>query len=495
MTASRIPWLSLLISASLLFVTLALYWPVLDQGFVDFDDTRYVTENRAIHHGIDTATVDWALTSDRMGTWHPLTWLSHAADWSLYGSNAAGHHLSSLLLHALNVLFLFGVLRAMTGSVWASAFVALVFAVHPLNVASVAWIASRKGVLSTAFWLLTMGSYVRYTRRGGIERYALVLLAFAFGLMSKPMLVSLPLVLLLLDVWPLGRMGWNGRATAEARPFIEKLPLFLMAAAVSVVVFLVRRAGEPVDWTVRWARVPLGYLTYLGRIFWPLGLATPYPPPIAPTALQVVAALAVLLGITALAVRTRRGRPYLLVGWLWFLVTLAPVIGFVQIGAHPMADRWMYVPMIGVLVMVAWGVPSLVPTQRFPRAILGTVAAVAIVALIGVARVQIGYWHDSETLFRRAIAVTKNNRTAEFNLAWYLAKEHRPVEAAAHYRRAIEIEPDDFASYHNLALLLLDQGRTDEALKPLCAAIRLADPSDDALRARLTERLHGARCP
>jgi len=486
---------SVLISAALLLVTLGLYWPVIDQDFVYFDDTRYVIENRHVHAGLDASTVQWALTTDTMGTWHPLTWLSHAADWSLYGSDAGGHHLTNLLLHALNVLLLFGVLRRMTGSLWASAFVALVFAVHPLNVASVAWIASRKGVLSTAFWLLTMWTYTSYARRGGVGRYALVLLAFALGLLSKPMLVSLPFVLLLLDVWPLRRLGWNGRAMGDARPVFDKIPLFSLAAAVSLVVFLVRRISDPVAWTERLAHVPMSYLVYLKRIFWPLGLATPYPPMSAPVASHVLGAVVILLGVTAFAVRSRRQRPYLAVGWLWFLMTLAPVIGFVQISAYPMADRWTYVPMIGILIMVAWGVPSLLPKERFARAALGVAGAVVIVAFSFVTRVQVGYWQNTETLFRRAFAVTDDNRAAHYNLGWYFAREHRPDEAVEHYRRAIEISPEHFPSHHNLALLLIEEGRVEEAVEPTCAALRLADPSDEARRQWLTEHLHGAQCP
>jgi hypothetical protein len=494
MAPSRIHWFSVLISAALLLVTVGLYWPVLEQDFVHFDDTRYVIENRAIQHGLDDA-VQWAFTTDRMGTWHPLTWLSHAVDWSLYGSDAGGHHLTSLLLHALNVLLLFGVLRWTTGNLYASAFVAFVFAVHPLNVASVAWIASRKGLLSTAFWLITMWTYAAYARRGGLTRYGVVLAAFALGLMSKPMLVSLPLVLLLLDVWPLGRMGWNGRALGSARPFLEKIPLFAMAAAVGIIAFLVRRVGDPVGWADRWPHVPVGYVVYLKRIFWPIGLATPYPPAGAPTTLQVSGAAILLVAVTALAIRCRRRQPYIAVGWLWFLVTLLPVIGIVQIGGYPMADRWTYVPMIGVLIMVAWGVPSFLPENRWVKATLGGAGAVAVIASLVVAHAQVGYWQNTETLFRRAIAVTHDNRTAHYNLAWYLAREQRPNEAVAHYRRAIEISPGHFASHHNLALLLIQEGRTEEAVEPICAALRLAGPSDDARRELLTEHLHGAKCP
>ena len=309
MTVSRTNSFSGLIALILLGWTLFLYWPVTDQELVYFDDTQYVIENRRVHDGLSRSTLAWAFTTDRMGTWHPLTWLSHAADWSLYGDDAGGHHRTSLFLHALNTLLLFFVLRRMTGELWASAFVAFVFAVHPLNVATVAWVASRKGVLSATFALLTVWAYVRYTERPALGRSLLVAFAFALGLMSKPVLVSLPLLLLLLDVWPLDRLGWNGRGREGARPWVEKLPLFGMSAAVSVVVYLVREVKEPVALIDRWSNAPVAYLVYLKRFFWPTGLATPYPPAERPSLGLMLGALAALFAITALAFRWRRERP------------------------------------------------------------------------------------------------------------------------------------------------------------------------------------------
>ena len=495
MAPSQTSWISLLIAASLLLVTSTLYRPVFGQDFVHFDDNRYVIENRAIHQGLDAKTIRWAFTTDRMGTWHPLTWLSHAADWSLYGADPAGHHISNLVLHAINVLLLFALLRWMTGSLWASAFVAFVFAVHPLNVSSVAWVASRKGLLSTAFWLLTIGAYAGYRKKGGTLRYIAMLVAFALGLLSKPVLVTLPLVLLLLDIWPLQRQSEDGAAAERRPPLSEKLPLFAMAAALSVVVYAVRQTGEPVAWTERLSQVPRAYLVYLRRVFWPGDLATPYPPLEPVTLLQAAGASIAVLVLTFWAIQSRRQRPYLMVGWLWFLITLAPVIGFVQVGGHPMADRWMYVPMIGILIMVAWGLPSLLPSGRPMKIALGTAGFVVLMALSVVTHAQIAYWQNTETLFRRAIAVTDRNRLAHYNLAWFLAKEGRADEAVVQYRRAIEVDPTHFASHHNLGLLLIQEGRKDEALEPICAALRLADPDDEALRKRLAEHLEGASCP
>lgn len=489
------PWFSRSIAALLLLVTVALYWPALAHDFVHFDDTRYVVENRHVHAGLEPRTVAWAFTTDYMATWHPLTWLSHAADWELYGADASGHHRTNVLLHTLNVLLLFGLLRRMTGRIWPSAFVALVFAVHPLNVATVAWVASRKGVLSMAFWLLTSWAYFGYTRRGGVGRYLLVIAAFAFGLLSKPVLVTLPLVLLLLDVWPLRRLRWNGATDGDVRPVVEKLPLFMMVAAVSPVIFAVRAVADPVPWIERVAYAPVAYSLYLRRIIWPTGLATPYPPFVTPTVMQVAFAIILLGAVSTLAIRYRRDKPFLAVGWLWFLITLAPVIGIVKIGANPTTDRWTYVPSIGIFIMAAWGIPSFLPRTRLSKSVLAGAAAVAIGALMIVTHAQIGYWRNTETLFRRALNVTENNRTAHFNLAWYLARQDKPDEAAHQYREAIAITPDHFPSHHNLALLLVEQGPTDEAIDAVCAAIELSDPSDEALRERLAEHLQGAECP
>ncbi len=488
------PRFSGLIAALLLLLTWALYVPAIGADFVHFDDPAYVLETHQVRAGLQGSTVRWAFSTDRMGTWHPLTWLSHAADWSLYGNDPRGHHRTSVFLHALNAMLVFLVLRRMTGRLGASAFVAFVFAVHPLNVASVAWVASRKGVLAMTFSLLAIWAYAGYTERGGGRRYAAVLVSFALGLLSKPVVVTLPFVLLLLDVWPLHRMQWNGRAMGDERPFYEKLPMWVMAAAVGAVVVGVRRIGDPVPWLDRWAQVPVAYLTYLGRVFWPAGLATPYPPQPLPTTTAVLVASGSLLAVTAFTILAGRKRPFLAVGWLWFLVTLAPVVGFVQIGAHPMADRWMYMPILGVLIAVAWGVPSFVPQLPSAKVLVAAAGVMTVAALAYGTHLQIGYWQNTETLFRRAIDVTEDNRTAHYNLAWYLAAHDRPDEAIDHYRRALEISPTHFPSQHNLALLVIEERRTEEAFEATCAALRLADPEDQDLRRRLEEHLGGRSC-
>lgn len=276
---------------------------------------------------------------------------------------------------------------------------------------------------------------------------------------------------------------------------MEKLPLLAMVAAVSPVIYAVRAVGDPVAWTDRMAYVPVACASYLKRIVWPAGLASPYPPFDPPTAPQVLGAAVLLLALSALAIRYRRDRPFLAVGWLWFLITLAPVIGLVKIGYSPTTDRWTDIPTIGIFIMAAWGIPSFLPRTRLTRALLGGSAAAAIAVLVVVTHAQIGYWRNTEMLFRRALDVTDDNRAAHYNLAWYLARQERPDEAVHHYRRAIEISPEHFPSHHNLVLLRIDEGRTEEAVDATCAAIRLADPSDEKLRERLSVHLHGADCP
>lgn len=485
--------IALLIAGMLLVSAVWLYGPATEHELVYFDDTRYVIENRHVHAGLSPSTVAWAFETDHMGTWHPMTWLSHAADWSLYGSDAGGHHLTSVLLHALNGVLLFGLLFRATDRIWPSALVAFVFVVHPLNVSSVAWVSSRKGVLSTAFMLIALLAYASYVKRPTIVRHLGVMLAFALGLMSKPMLVSLPLVLLLLDVWPFQRMTWTGRALHGARPWLDKLPLAIMAVAVAGVAFAVRRTGEPVSWLDRILQAPIAILTYARRLVWPSGLATPYPALDTPSVALAALSLCTLLGATALALSIRRKRPYVAVGWFWFLVTLAPVIGIVQVGDQPMADRWMYVPMIGVLVAVAWTVDSWTQTGRTLAAV-GVGALLLTVALAVQTRAQLRTWENTETLFRHAIAVTPDNRVAHYNLGWYLAHEGRHDEAAQHYRRAIEIAPWYFAPQFNLAWLLWEQGRVDEANEVACGALRVAGPELEAHRTRLIERLGDYRC-
>lgn len=362
--------------------------------------------NPWVVQGITRAGIAWAMTAEVASNWHPLTLLSHLLDGQLYGLDPAGHHATSLLLHLANVLLLFEVLRrmtgGMTGAVGRSAVVAALFAVHPTHVESVAWIAERKDVLSALFWILAMGAWERYARRPSIGRYGLVALLMILGLMAKPMVVTLPFALLLLDVWPLDRLhlGWKRLA-------IEKLPLLALSAASSVITIRYQEASlarlDVVPWSLRAANAVVSYVAYLGKLFWPTHLAVFYPISLAIPAWKVLGASLLLIAITALAVWRARREPWLLTGWLWFLGTLVPVIGLVQVGRQAMADRYTYIPSIGLFLAVVWTVAGLLKEHR---AVLAAAAGAVILALAAVTRVQIGYWADSATLFRHALAAT-----------------------------------------------------------------------------------------
>lgn len=453
-------------------VTLAVFWPVLGNEFTNYDDRTYVTANRHVRTGLTLESAAWALTATAASNWHPLTWLSHMLDWSLYGEWAGGHHLTSLLLHLANALLLLWVLQRMTGAPWRSAFVALLFAVHPLHVESVAWVAERKDVLSTLFWMLGLGAWAGYARRPHAGRYAVVAVVLGLGLTAKPMLVTLPFVLLLLDWWPLGRWTDRGAAWRLAR---EKLLLMPLVAASCIVTFVVQSRGGSVGPLDRYplgqrvANAVVAYAEYLRKAVWPRDLAVYYPHPGADLpAWKVLASGLVLVLVSVAVVRARRRAPYLLFGWLWFLGTLVPVIGIVQVGTQAMADRYTYVPLIGIFIMVAWGVPdALGRTLPKPRVAGGALAVAAIAALAFAARIQVGYWHDSVTLFEHALHVTRENPVAHNNLGIALFETNRVDDAIAHYREAVRIDPNQASALSNLGFALVHRGRSREAV-PLC---------------------------
>ncbi len=491
----------IVLAALLAAATLAALWPVVGNGFVNFDDPTYVTDNPHVRQGL--GGIGWAWTATRAANWHPLTWISHMLDWQVHGAEPMGHHLTSLMLHLASVLLLFLALDRLTGSSGKSAFVAAAFAVHPLHVESVAWIAERKDVLSGLFWMLALLAYARYARSPRAFCLLLVALVLALGLAAKPMLVTLPFVLLLLDVWPLGRSSAAGKGAW--RLVAEKIPLFALAAASCVATVVAQRAGATVAPFARYSLVErlsnavVSYVGYLGKLFWPVDLAVYYPHPgSALPAWKVGGSALLLIAITVVALRLRRGRPYLLVGWLWYLGTLVPVIGLVQVGAQAMADRYTYLPAIGIFLAVAWGVPDAWQALRSRRPRPGTTAesgaraaagsagsagaertamwiaaAVTVIVLAAGARVQTRYWKDSRTLFERALAVTENNFMAHNNLGIVLAESGQAPQAIEHYRAALRIRPD-FANLHvNLGTALRGQGRGDEALVHFAEAVRL----------------------
>ncbi|HTG32198.1 MAG TPA: hypothetical protein VLB76_04655 [Thermoanaerobaculia bacterium] len=450
MPGRRLP---LLLGAALALLTLAAYLPALRNGFVNLDDGLYVTGNPQVQKGITRASAVWALTANVANNWHPLTLLSHQLDCQLFGLDPAGHHATSLLLHLANTLLLFAVLRGMTGAVWRSAAVAALFAVHPAHVESVAWVAERKDVLSALFWILAMAAWTGYARRPSPGRYLLVALMMILGLMAKPMVVTLPFALLLLDVWPLERrgLGWQ-------RLIAEKLPLLALSAVASLVTLRYQRTSlAPLDlvpWSLRLANAAVSYASYLGKLLLPRNLAVFYPIPLAIPAWQVAAAAVLLAALTALAAWKARRAPWLLVGWLWFLGTLVPVIGLVQVGRQAMADRYTYLPSIGLFVAIVWGIAwGIAALARERRAVL-FIAAAAILALAVGTWMQAGTWHDSVALYRHALAVTRGNYVAHVGLAKALTAERNLEGAEQQYRAALALRPRLIEARAGLAAVL-----------------------------------------
>jgi tetratricopeptide (TPR) repeat protein len=445
----------------LILATLAVYSQVLHFDFVNFDDPDYITNNSHVRQGITADGIEWALTSTDAANWFPVTRLSHMLDVQLFGLDAGWHHLTNVLFHTLATLLLFAFLHRATGARWPSAFVAFVFALHPLHVESVAWVAERKDVLSAFFWFLALWAYVRYAERPGAGRYLLVLLAFCLGLMSKPMIVTLPLVMLLLDVWPLRR--WPLQRCPLRRwplPLWEKLPFFALSIAAAIATYAVQSgagAAEAVQAPLglRAENALVSYIVYIAKTFWPTRLAVFYPYPQDLPVWQAAIAVLVLAGVSALVLWRFRTQPYLAIGWLWYLVTLVPVIGLVQVGAQARADRYTYVPMVGLSIMLAWGAASLALRWPGARPAIVAVAAVACAAWLALTWVQIGHWRNSEALFQHAVDVTTGNYVAEHNLGTYLMEEPgRLPEAIHHLEAAVRIKPDSARAHSDLGSAL-----------------------------------------
>ena len=481
---TRTTWLVALAIAAL---TIVVYAPVARHDFVQLDDPAYVTENPHVRAGLTAAGLAWAFSTGHAANWHPLTWISHMADVSLFGLHAGAHHLVNLALHLASTLLLFFWLRRTTGHLEPSALVAALFALHPVHVESVAWIAERKDVLSTLFWMLTLWAYVRYVERPAIGRYALLFVTFALGLMAKPMLVTLPFVLLLLDLWPLQRQtvrGASGNAPGlKARPayFKEKLPLVALAIASSVITFLVQQRGgavtglEALPLRLRVENALMSYAGYLGKMIWPADLAIVYgrPEHLAPALVFVTAAA--LIGATYLALRFARSRPYVAVGWFWYLGTLVPVIGLVQVGVQAMADRYTYVPLIGIFIAMAWGIRDLTTHRLAWRRAAMAAAVVVMLACAVTARRQVGVWKDNATLFAHAteVATGVDAVRAHHTVGAALLQQGRVEEALANFLEAKRLAPGDAETHYNLGLAYARQQRLAEATSALAEAIRL----------------------
>jgi protein O-mannosyl-transferase len=474
------------------------YLPAASHGFSIFDDDDYVTQNRIVKGGLTWAGVKWAFTTWQASNWHPITWLSHMLDCELFGLNAGAHHSVNLLFHTANTVLLFGLWLRLTGALWSAAFVAALFAWHPLHVESVAWIAERKDVLSTFFALLALLTYVRavtgdtcqVTRTNSTLspvtchlslHYWLALFFFALGLMAKPMLVTLPLVMLLLDYWPMQRFNHS----TIPRLVLEKWPFLVMVAASCIITFQAQHQGgmvaslEEMPPGYRFSNVLLAYNRYLFKIFWPVNLAVFYPLPKIMPAPAVLAAAAVLLAISAAVWFGRRGGPYGLVGWLWFLGTLVPVIGLVQIGRAAMADRYTYFPSIGLFIALTFAVRDRARRFQLPGAALTVAAVLVLGGCVVLTENQLRYWRNDASLFSHAIRVTRDNEPAHLCLGLAYEKEGRQADAVIEYRTALRLNPHRVKTYNSLALLLAGAGRTNEAMTELREALRLF-PADAA---------------
>ena len=478
-------------SAQTVFICIflaAITWSVFGQtlwhDFVNYDDDKYVYANPIVPSGITVGGVAWAFTHTHARNWHPLTTISHMLDCQLFGLKAGGHHFNNVLLHSVAVVLLFLVLEKMTGALWRSAFVAAIFAIHPLRVESVAWIAERKDVLSAVFLMLTLGAYLRYARKQNVARYCVVAILFACGLMSKPMLVTVPLVLLLLDYWPLQRIV-DLRTLRQLA--VEKIPLLALSAASCVATILAQGgpAGDmepfPLTWRINNALV--SYLTYIWQMLWPAHLAVFYPHPEDRLPLwEIILASIVLIGMTTAAFMLRRTRPYILTGWLWYVVMVVPVLGVLQIGMQGHADRYSYLPQIGLYLLLTWAIADLANSWRYRREILGISAAIVLVALSWMARPQVRYWRNSETLWRRTLAVTTDNHVAHNNLGVLLESRGHVDEALSHYRQTLNIQSRSGQARHNFGLArahtnvasaLLRKGQIDDAIAHCETALKL----------------------
>lgn len=476
-----------LLSLILIVLSVGLYYPVRTHPFVNYDDNVYVTENLHVQDGLTWETVSWAFVSYDAGNWHPLTWLSHALDFQIYGQDPAGHHQTNMLLHTLNAVLLFWVLCRATGYAGRSFVVAALFAVHPINVESVAWVSERKTVLSMAFFLLALGAYRWYVSKPKLGRYAVVALLFVLGLMAKPQVITFPFVLLLWDYWPLRRMSLGKESATDSgfpqkslRSLVEeKLPLFGIAAASAVITMKAQRAGGAVlslassPLSIRLANAIVSYVRYIGKAFWPTPLAPMYPHPGASLrAWQVYGGLLILLAITML-VAERRTHRYLPVGWLWFLGTMIPMIGLVQVGRQAMADRYAYLPLLGVFIMICWGISDFVRDKRLPQTLLPALSCVVILALAIVAHRQIGYWADNVTLWAHTVEVTGPNYVAQDDLGGALMTQNRLEEAIGHFREAAAIHPVDPISNFNIGFYDQRHGDLRKAIEQYKKAIIL----------------------
>lgn len=477
------------ISLLLFAGTLILYFQTFSSAFVNYDDPAYVTANARVLHGLSWSNVSWALTATTEANWHPLTWLSHMADVQFFGTNPRGHHLVGVIFHAMNVVLLFLVMWRATGYLARSALVAALFAVHPLNVECVAWVAERKSLLSMFFLLLAMAAYDWYASRRTWQRYSAVLVLFALGLAAKPMIVTVPVLLLLWDYWPLGR--FTGEVSQRPKFIglvVEKIPLFILSVASSWITLYAQHSGgalgsrDLLPLSQRMENAVCSYAAYIGKGIWPSRLAVFYPHPEGSLELWKVALSGLLIiAVTVLAWRYRKDHGYLLTGWAWYLAAMIPMIGVVQVGRQAMADRYAYLPFVGLFIVAVWGCADLFANLKLSTFAGGAIAAAALAAYASMSFLQISYWHDSYTLFSHALAVTNHNGIAEDNLGTALMQMNRPDLAMPHFERAAEFVPELSTAHYNLGVLQQQQNHADAAKHEYELALKYStDPTEIA---------------
>ena len=518
--------LDLLICLFLALVTAVIYWQVKNFAFVSYDDLAYIPNNSHVRSGLTLKGISWAFTTFYESNWHPLTWLSHMMDVELFGLMPAGHHLVNVFIHIANTILLFLILKRMTSAVWQSAFVAALFALHPLHVESVAWVAERKDVLSAFFWILTIGAYAQYAEKPNAQRYLLTLLFFILGLMSKPMIVTLPFTLLLLDYWPLKRFSFDRQGdtqevlttgavnrrkkkrkgqssdsnkisapsesipslfpSVQIRPLLlEKIPLLILSAASSIITYVAQQKGGAMEslqnlpLMERIANATVAYIIYLFKMCWPLNLAVLYPHPVTYPIWQSLGAAFLLTVITLSAIAWVRRFPYFTMGWFWYLITLIPVIGLVQVGVQAWADRYTYIPLVGIFMAMAWGISELTKQWSYRNKILSISAGIVIFLLTVLSWQQIQFWKDDFSLYPHAIRVTENNDMAHNNLGTTYYNKGDLDRAMRHYRVAVEINPQKSGTYYNMGNVLADQGHFQEAMDQYAKALQF-QPSNVA---------------
>lgn len=478
---------------------LATYWQLINHEFINFDDNAYIYENSKVQAGLTTEGIIWAFTSSDASNWHPITWTSHMIDVQFFGMHAGRHHLVNVLFHLINSLLLFLFLNGTTKKIWPSFFVSLLFALHPLHIESVAWAAERKDVLSTLFMLLTLIGYSKYIKRPNFKLYCIMSLIFILGLMSKPMLVTLPFLLLLTDFWPLNRYSQvvlpedkgSNPTIPEQRPakflIYEKIPLFILASLSCVITFLVQQQSGAIKTLqmmpikLRIANAIVSYVEYLYKLVWPVNLTILYPYPSSIPLWKIVASLAIIMAATMVVVKMRKKYPFLLVGWFWYLGTMVPVIGLVQVGVQAMADRYTYVPTIGIFIILSYGLAEWGKINFRTGLAFGSTA---VLCFASISWTQIGYWKNSATVFQHALDVTSNNYTAHNYLARDLAEKKKFSEAELQYKEALKIKPHYPEALVNLGVLLAEQGKAEQAYPYLLKALK-KDPKNPKINNNL----------